>query len=130
MQTQVAEKPVVKETVSKSSSTASSGNVEIVEMDRMRKLIADHMVMSKRTSAHVTSFMEVDMTNIVNWRNNIKSKFEKREGQKITFTPIFIEAIVKAIKEFPGINISVDGYNLIYKKISISEWQRHCLQEI
>ncbi|MBK8487195.1 MAG: 2-oxo acid dehydrogenase subunit E2 [Chitinophagales bacterium] len=116
VQTQVAEKPVVKETVSKSSSTASSGNVEIVEMDRMRKLIADHMVMSKRTSAHVTSFVEVDMTNIVNWRNNIKSKFEKREGQKITFTPIFIEAIVKAIKEFPGINISVDGYNLIYKK--------------
>lgn len=116
VQTQVAEKPVTKETVSKSTSTASSGNVEIVEMDRMRKLIADHMVMSKRTSAHVTSFVEVDMTNIVNWRNGIKSKFEKREGQKITFTPIFIEAIVKAIKEFPGINISVDGYNLIYKK--------------
>lgn len=116
VQTQVAEKPVTKETVSKSSSTAASGNVEIVEMDRMRKLIADHMVMSKRTSAHVTSFVEVDMTNIVNWRNGIKSKFEKREGQKITFTPIFIEAIVKAIKEFPGINISVDGYNLIYKK--------------
>ncbi|HET8962560.1 MAG TPA: dihydrolipoamide acetyltransferase family protein [Chitinophagales bacterium] len=116
VQTQVEEKPVVKETVSKSTATSQSGNVEIVEMDRMRKLIADHMVMSKRTSAHVTSFVEVDMTNIVNWRNGIKSKFEKREGQKITFTPIFIEAIVKAIKEFPGINISVDGYNLIYKK--------------
>lgn len=116
VQTQVEEKPVVKETVSKSTATSQNGNVEIVEMDRMRKLIADHMVMSKRTSAHVTSFVEVDMTNIVNWRNGIKSKFEKREGQKITFTPIFIEAIVKAIKEFPGINISVDGYNLIYKK--------------
>lgn len=118
---QTIEKPVVKEAiikepVVKTSVPASGGNVEIVEMDRMRKLIADHMVMSKHTSAHVTSFVEVDMTNIVTWRNSIKSRFEKREGQKITFTPIFIEAIVKAIKEFPGINISVDGYNLIYKK--------------
>ena len=85
-------------------------------MDRMRKLIADHMVMSKKTSPHVTSYVEVDMTPIVEWRNKIKPKFEKREGQKITFTPIFIEAIAKAIKDFPGINISVDGYNLIYKK--------------
>lgn len=118
---QTIEKPVVKEAiikepVVKTSVPASGGNVEIVEMDRMRKLIADHMVMSKHTSAHVTSFVEVDMTNIVTWRNSIKSRFRKREGQKITFTPIFIEAIVKAIKEFPGINISVDGYNLIYKK--------------
>lgn len=118
---QTIEKPVVKEAiikepVVKTSVPASGGNVEIVEMDRMRKLIADHMVMSKHTSAHVTSFVEVDMTHIVTWRNSIKSRFEKREGQKITFTPIFIEAIVKAIKEFPGINISVDGYNLIYKK--------------
>lgn len=115
-QQQVTEKPQVKESASATSAVSASGNVEIVEMDRMRKLIADHMTMSKRTSAHVTSFVEVDMTNIVNWRNAIKSKFEKREGQKITFTPIFVEAVVKAIKEFPGINVSVDGYNLIYKK--------------
>ena len=95
---------------------STSGNTEIVEMDRMRKLIADHMVMSKRTSPHVTSYVEVDMTNIVTWRNKIKDKFEKREGQKITFTPLFIEATVKAIKDFPGINVSLDGYNIIYKK--------------
>jgi 2-oxoglutarate dehydrogenase E2 component (dihydrolipoamide succinyltransferase) len=104
-----------------STSTTSSpavvkGNVEIVEMDRMRKLIADHMVMSKRTSPHVTSFVEVDMTNVVQWRNKIKKQFQEREGQKITFTPIFVEAVVKALKEFPGVNISVDGYNLLYKK--------------
>ena len=113
----VTQAPVVQE---KSSpvvqSISSNGNNEIVEMDRMRKLIADHMVMSKKTSPHVTSYVEVDMTPIVEWRNKIKPKFEKREGQKITFTPIFIEAIAKAIKDFPGINISVDGYNLIYKK--------------
>ena len=113
----VTQAPVVQE---KSSpvvqSVSSNGNNEIVEMDRMRKLIADHMVMSKKTSPHVTSYVEVDMTPIHQWRNKIKPKFEKREGQKITFTPIFIEAIAKAIKDFPGINISVDGYNLIYKK--------------
>lgn len=89
---------------------------EIVEMDRMRKLIADHMVMSKSTSPHVTSFVEVDVTNLVNWRNKIKSKFEKKEGEKITFTPIFIEAVVKAIKDFPMINISLDGQNIIKRK--------------
>ena len=82
----------------------------------MRKLIADHMVMSKKTSPHVTSYVEVDMTPIVEWRNKIKEKFEKREGQKITFTPIFIEAVAKAIKDLPGINISVDGYTITYKK--------------
>ncbi len=111
VQAPVAEKvtPVVQ------SASVSGGN-EIVEMDRMRKLIADHMVMSKKTSPHVTSYVEVDMTPIVEWRNRIKPKFEKREGQKITFTPIFIEAIAKAIKDFPGINISVDGYNIINKK--------------
>lgn len=96
--------------------SAKGGAGEIVEMDRMRKLIADHMVMSKRTSPHVTSYVEVDMTPIVEWRNRIKDKFEKREGQKITYTPIFIEAVAKAIKDFPGINISVDGYNITYKK--------------
>lgn len=113
----ITQAPVVQE---KSSpvvqSVSSNGNNEIVEMDRMRKLIADHMVMSKKTSPHVTSYVEVDMTPIVEWRNKIKPKFEKREGQKITFTPIFIEAIAKAIKDFPGINISVDGYNIINKK--------------
>ena len=74
------------------------------------------MVMSKKTSPHVTSYVEVDMTPIVEWRNKIKEKFEKREGQKITFTPIFIEAVAKAIKDLPGINISVDGYTITYKK--------------
>lgn len=95
-------------------------NDEIIEMDRMRKMISDHMVMSKRTSPHVTSFVEADLTNIVNWRNRIKEDFQKREGEKITFTPIFIEAIVRAIKDFPMINVSVDGKNIIrHKDINI-----------
>jgi 2-oxoglutarate dehydrogenase E2 component (dihydrolipoamide succinyltransferase) len=89
---------------------------EIVEMDRMRKLIADHMVKSKATSAHVTSYVEADVTNIVLWREKIKSQFEKREGAKITFTPIFIECLIRAIKDFPMINISVDGSNIIVRK--------------
>ncbi len=100
----------------KPSATSMGGNVEIVEMDRMRRLIADHMVNSKHTSPHVTSFVEVDMTNIVNWRNKVKADFQKRYNQKITFTPILIEAMVKAIKDFPMINISVDGTNIIVKK--------------
>lgn len=89
---------------------------EIIEMDRMRKLIADHMVMSKRTSPHVTSFVEVDVTNMVRWRDKVKSAFEKREGEKITFTPIFVEALVKAIKDFPLINVSVDGNKIIKRR--------------
>lgn len=89
---------------------------EIVEMDRMRKLIAHHMVESKHTSPHVTSYVEADVTNIVMWRNKVKNEFEKNENEKITFTPIFIEAIVKAIKDFPNINISVDGDNIIKRK--------------
>ncbi len=89
---------------------------EIVEMDRMRKLIADHMVMSVQTSPHVTSYVEADVTNIVNWRNKVKDEFLKKEGEKITFTPIFMEAIVKAIKDFPGVNVSVDGNNIIKRK--------------
>ena len=89
---------------------------EIIEMDRMRKLISDHMVMSKHVSPHVTSFVEVDVTNLVNWRNKIKSSFEKREGEKITFTPIFIEALVKSIRDFPMINISVDGDRIVKRK--------------
>ncbi len=98
----------------------SSGD-EIIEMDRMRRLIADHMVMSKQTSAHVTSFVEADVTNLVLWREKIKSSFEKREGQKMTFTPIFIEAVVRSIKDLPMINIQVNGNQIIKKKdINIS----------
>lgn len=93
-----------------------SGNVEIVEMDRMRRLIADHMVMSKHVSPHVTSFVEADVTNIVMWRKKNKAAFEQRYGTKITFTPIFIEAVAKAIKDFPGVNASVDGNEIIIKK--------------
>ena len=93
---------------------------EIIEMDRMRKLIADHMVMSKHTSPHVTSFVEADVTNLVNWRNKIKGEFKAREGENFTFTPIFIEAITKAIKDFPLINISVSGDTIIkHKNINI-----------
>ena len=89
---------------------------EIREMDRMRKLIADHMVMSKHVSPHVTSFVEADVTAIVRWREKVKSGYEKREGEKLTFTPIFMEAVVKAIKDFPNINVSVDGNNVVYHK--------------
>lgn len=96
--------------------TVYSGNVEIIEMDRMRKLIADHMVKSKQTSPHVTSFTEADVTNLVQWRDKMKKEFEKREGTKITFTPLFIEAIVKCIKKYPLINSSVDGDRIIVKK--------------
>ena len=108
-------------TVSSPPPTVSmSGDKEIIEMDRMRKLIADHMVMSKQTSPHVTSFVEADVTTLVNWRNRIKGDFKKREGQNITFTPIFIEAVAKAIKDFPMINVSVDGTNIvIHKDINI-----------
>lgn len=89
---------------------------EIREMDRMRKLIADHMVMSKHVAPHVTSFVEADVTAIVRWREKVKSSYEKREGEKLTFTPIFMEAVVKAIKDFPNINVSVDGNNIVYHK--------------
>lgn len=96
--------------------TSYSGNVEIIEMDRMRKLIARHMVDSKHTSPHVTSFMEADVTNLVLWREKVKKGFEKREGTRITFTPLFIEAIVRCIKKYPLINCSLDGDNIIVKK--------------
>ncbi len=89
---------------------------EIREMDRMRRLIADHMVMSKHVSPHVTSFVEADVTLIVQWRERVKSAYEKREGERLTFTPIFMEAVVKAIKDFPNINVSVDGNNIVYHK--------------
>lgn len=107
---------VVKETPTASPSISLNPGDEIIEMDRMRKLIADHMVMSKHTSPHVTSFVEADVTNLVNWRNKIKGGFKEREGENFTFTPIFIQAIVKAIKDFPLINISVQGDKIIKKK--------------
>jgi 2-oxoglutarate dehydrogenase E2 component (dihydrolipoamide succinyltransferase) len=96
--------------------TTYSGNVEIIEMDRMRKLIADHMVRSKHTSPHVTSFTEADVTNLVMWRDKVKKDFEKREGTKITFTPLFVEAVVRCIKKFPLVNSSVDGDKIIVRK--------------
>lgn len=102
----------------RSSQLAASygSNVEIIEMDRMRKLIAKHMVDSKHTSPHVTSFAEADVTNMVLWRDRIKKEFEKREGEKITFTPLFVEAIVRCIKKYPWLNSSIDGDKLIVKK--------------
>ena len=96
--------------------TVYQGNVEIIEMDRMRKLIAKHMVDSKHTSPHVTSFVECDVTNLVLWRERIKKEFEKREGDKITFTPLFIEAIVKSLKKYPMLSSSLDGDKIIIKK--------------
>lgn len=101
--------------------TSVSGGSEIIEMDRMRKLIAEHMVYSKHTSPHVTSFVEADVTNLVVWRDKIKNSFEKREGEKITFTPIFVEAVVKALRDYPMVNVSVNGTQIIKKKdINIS----------
>ncbi len=92
------------------------GNVEIVEMDRMRRLIADHMVMSKHTSPHVTSFVEADVTNLVNWRNRVKDSFKKQYGENITFTPIFIEAVARALRDYPMVNASLDGTRILIKK--------------
>ena len=98
------------------SVSTPGGNVEIVEMDRMRKLIAEHMVRSKATSPHVTSFTEADVTNIVKWRERIKGAYEKKNGEKLTFTPIFLEAVATCIRKFPMINVSVDGDRIIVKK--------------
>ncbi|WP_445012715.1 dihydrolipoamide acetyltransferase family protein [Aquimarina penaris] len=92
------------------------GKDRIVEMDRMRGMIADHMVYSKHTSPHVTSYIEVDVTNIVNWRNKVKQKFQDMHGEKLTFTPIFVEAVAKAIKEYPMINVSVDDKKIVVHK--------------
>ncbi|SHM55750.1 MULTISPECIES: dihydrolipoamide acetyltransferase family protein [Flavobacterium] len=100
----------------KAAPVSVSGGDEIIEMDRMRKLIAGYMVASVQTSAHVQSFIEVDVTNIVRWREKNKNAFEKREGEKLTYTPIFMEAVAKALKDFPGMNISVDGDFIIKKK--------------
>ena len=116
----VASAPVVSQNtpakVEVKTSVSLNPGDEVIEMDRVRKLIADHMVMSKHTSPHVTSFVEADVTNLVNWRNRVKDSFKKREGENITFTPIFIEAVAKAIKDFPMINVSVDGSSIIKRK--------------
>lgn len=110
--------PVSKPTTINQQPTTISlnGGDEIVEMDRMRKLISGYMMASINTSAHVQSFIEVDVTNIWKWREKNKNAFEKREGEKLTFTPIFMEAVAKALKDFPGMNISVDGEYIIKKK--------------
>lgn len=98
------------------AASSSEGHVEIIEMDRMRKMIAHHMVNSVQTSAHVTSFVEADVTKIVNWRNKHKDEFLKREGEKLTYTPIFMEAVVTALKEFPFVNASIVGDDIHVKK--------------
>jgi 2-oxoglutarate dehydrogenase E2 component (dihydrolipoamide succinyltransferase) len=103
-------------TIQKAQPVSVNGGDEIVEMDRMRKLISGYMVASIQTSAHVQSFIEVDVTNIVKWRDKAKIAFEKREGEKLTYTPIFMEAVAKALKDFPGMNISVDGDYIIKRK--------------
>lgn len=109
----VPKAPAVK--VESTPVVASKGD-EIVEMDRMRRLIADHMVQSVHTSPHVTSFIEVDVTNLVKWRERVKDSFLKREGEKITYMPVFIEAAAKALKDYPNVNASIDGYNIIRRK--------------
>ena len=110
------QKTVVAPVAQKAAPVSVSGGDEIIEMDRMRKLIAGYMVASVQTSAHVQSFIEVDVTNIVKWREKNKNAFEKREGEKLTYTPIFMEAVAKALKDYPGMNISVDGDYIIKKK--------------
>jgi len=111
-----APKPAASPVVAQTVPVSVNGGDEIVEMDRMRKLISGYMVASVQTSAHVQSFIEVDVTNIVKWRDRVKNAFEKREGEKLTFTPIFMEAVAKALKDFPGMNISVDGDFIIKRK--------------
>ena len=107
---------VVNEIPAQPPTTTYSGNVEIIEMDRMRRLIADHMVRSVHTSPHVTSFSEADVTHLVHWRDKVKKEFEKRENTKLTFTPLFIEAVIRCIKKYPLINSSLDGDKIIIKK--------------
>ena len=110
------QQPVAKVETTKNVPTSVNAGDEIIEMDRMRKLISGYMVASVQTSAHVQSFIEVDVTNLVKWRDKIKGAFEKREGEKLTFTPIMMEAVAKAIKDFPGMNISVEGDYIIKRK--------------
>ncbi len=114
-ETNTNSKAVVAKPVVKSPVFVGEGD-EIIEMTRMGKLVAKHMVDSKQISAHVQSFVEVDVTNIVKWRNKVKDEFLKREGEKITFTPIFMEAVAKAIRDYPLMNVSVDGDKIIKKK--------------
>jgi 2-oxoglutarate dehydrogenase E2 component (dihydrolipoamide succinyltransferase) len=106
----------VEKTIAKVATVSINGEDEIIEMSRMGKLIAKHMVDSVQTSAHVQSFIEIDVTNIVKWRNNVKDAFLKREGEKLTFTPIFMQAIASTIKKYPLINIAIDGDSIIKKK--------------
>ena len=113
--TNTANKSIKQPITNSKPTTSVSGNDEIVEMDRMRKMIADHMVNSVHTAPHVTSFVEADVTNLVKWRNKVKKSFEEKEGQKLTFTPIFIEAIAKALRDFPEVNSSIDGDSIIIK---------------
>ncbi|WP_422108093.1 dihydrolipoamide acetyltransferase family protein [Winogradskyella sp.] len=96
--------------------TFDKGKGKIVEMDRMRQMIADHMVYSKHTSPHVTAYVEADLTDMVQWRNTNKKAFQEKYGERLTFTPLFVEAVAKAIKDFPNINASVDGKNIIVKE--------------
>lgn len=110
----ISEKPTLNQ--HKTQVDYNAGTDEIIEMDRMRKIIANHMVMSLHTAPHVTSFIEADVTNIVKWRNKIKTSFEKKEGIKITFTPIFVEAVAKALKDLPMVNVSTNGTQIIKKK--------------
>ncbi|HNS17544.1 MAG TPA: dihydrolipoamide acetyltransferase family protein [Bacteroidales bacterium] len=110
--TAILPKPIVSE----GPKVLASPGDELVEMDRMRRLIADHMVMSKKTSPHVTSFIEVDMSRVVRWRDKVKDEFLRREKEKLTYMPIIVEAAARALKDFPGVNASVDGYTIILKK--------------
>ncbi|MPQ45915.1 2-oxo acid dehydrogenase subunit E2 [Marinifilum sp. N1E240] len=108
--------PVSSSVVAPVQKSYDGENVEIIEMDRMRKLIAQYMVNSKQVSPHVTSFIDVDVTGLVQWRNKVKNEFLQKEGQKLTFTPIFVEAVTKALKDYPMVNVSVDGDKIIRKK--------------
>ena len=107
--------PASAEQKEESKAIAQPGD-RIMEMDRMRRIIAEHMVMSKRISPHVTNFIEADVTHLVRWREGIKDEFFKREKQKLTYLPVFVEAVAKALKEYPGINASVSGNNIILRK--------------
>ncbi len=110
------EQPAFVEAPSPSPAVTAQSGDEVIEMDRMRKMIATRMLASKQTSAHVTSFVEADVTKLVHWRNRVKDTFQSREGEKLTFMPLFVEAIAKAIKDFPMINVSVDGNSIIRHK--------------
>ncbi len=112
----LVEEPKLEQKISQSKPVSLSGGDEIIEMDRMRRLIAEHMVMSKQISPHVNSFVEVDVTNLVHWRDKIKASFQSTHGEKVTFTPIFVQVVAKAIVDFPMINVSVNGTQIIKKK--------------